>query len=265
MVQTLLLTQLAIGTRISELLALDVSDLLLEQQAVRIRWGKGRKPREVPLGERTAEALYEWLELRSEWLATRDGDGRFAGPEPTGLWLADRGRRLSPAAMSQILDEVCAHAGLKATVRNHDLRTMTARRWRREGVPIETIQQWLGHVDLAQTRRYVGDACADTSQYAEYCDLPRPGARKPSVRLPNAGKRSAATPAREELRPEPPQQPGTSLAPQGAAGELAQAVQALQALGQLQQSYPLLQQPGMVAALLQLLPGQQPATSGRPG
>jgi len=199
MAQSLFLLQCAIGTRRAELIALRPDDFDLHSKVVRIRRGKGGKYREVPMGERAFTALREWLQVRAAWLETREGDDRIRGEEPDALWLADRGRGLSFEGLSCLYDELARLAGLNASIRTHDLRHMTAQSWRRGGVPLETIQLWLGHSDLRTTKLYIRDAAPDTRQWAHFCDLPQvdqratigkeacpvvqPGAPKPDARI----------------------------------------------------------------------------------
>ncbi|MFN3651281.1 MAG: tyrosine-type recombinase/integrase [Armatimonadota bacterium] len=203
MAWALLLTQVAIGIRVSELLKLTVADLNFEQRVVKIRLGKGGKSREVPLGERTVTALREWLHVRELWLATRNGDRRVRSSVPQGLWLADRSRGLSVAAVSGLLDEVCFHAHVEVRIRIHDLRALTAQRWKRDGVPMEVIQTWLGHSDPGTTKVYVRSACADTREWARRCDLPlTPEQGRAAPSRPPVGQTEAPPAAPEPNRPE---------------------------------------------------------------
>lgn len=65
------------GIRRSELLELRLDSVALSQGTLRVQKGKGRKTRVLPLCERAATALRDWLELRErcdhEYLFTSTG------------------------------------------------------------------------------------------------------------------------------------------------------------------------------------------------
>lgn len=215
MARALVLTQLTVGTRVSELLDLKVSDLDLCQQVVHINHGKGDQEREVVLDDRATAALEVWLQVRRQWLDTRQESGRFRGGEPEAVWLADRGRRLSSQGVYALLDELTAGTPLAGKVRIHDLRHATAKRWFRDGVPLEQIQQRLGHSSRSTTEQYIRGASPNTRLWAERCGLPETAARGDSphaLGAPAAGDRPPVptpAPKNSELP-----RPGRSFRPQ---------------------------------------------------
>lgn len=68
------------GTRISELAGLGVGDVDMSVRMIRVV-GKGRRPRDVPFGTRTARALDRYLRIRK----------RHPYADERGLWLGQRG------------------------------------------------------------------------------------------------------------------------------------------------------------------------------
>jgi integrase len=138
------------GLRRSEAVALDVADLDLVGGELRVRRGKGKKPRQVTLPPSTVPALQDWLEVR--------------GPEPGSLFCAvlKSGRlvragagpaRLSPGAAWRI----CQERGRKGQIQApapHDLR----RTWIGDlldlGVDLATVQKMAGHASASTTASY---------------------------------------------------------------------------------------------------------------
>src|SRR5690349_13817737 len=85
------------GLRVSEAVALDLEDLRREgdRLTVRVRSGKGGKQRIVPLGRKAADALSEWLEVRSELIGQ--------GSPAAAVFLGRRGGRLSTRVARELV------------------------------------------------------------------------------------------------------------------------------------------------------------------
>lgn len=172
MTRALMLTEINTAMRVGELVALRVSDVDLCGGVVHVNHGKGDKSREIVISERTVEALREWLAVREAWLATREGNPRLRGTVPDALWLADRGRGLSTEGIYGVIDELCFFAGFDVKIRVHDIRHASAKRIYREGVPLEVIQQILGHTSRVVTEKYLIGASPDTKKWRECMALP---------------------------------------------------------------------------------------------
>lgn len=127
------------GLRVSELVALNVDDVDLQERVVRVRRGKGGKDRVVPLGSEAATAVAELVTLR----------GLAAG----ALFLNVRGRRLSTRSAYTIVHEGAERAGLP-DVHPHALRHTFATHLLSAGADIRAIQEMLGHASLSTTQRY---------------------------------------------------------------------------------------------------------------
>ncbi len=107
------------GTRLAEVAALAIADVEIEQLCVWVM-GKGRRPRQVPFGPRTAEAVNLYLRRRD--------DHRFA--EDTALWLGKRGP-LTSSGVSQIVVRRAREVGLD--IHPHMLRHTFSHRWLSKG------------------------------------------------------------------------------------------------------------------------------------
>jgi len=140
-----LLTLLAdLGLRVSEAVGLDVEHLTVESAVPVIRYtGKGGKifKRRVPPG--TYDALRAYLGRRK------------TGP----MFLSRYGNRLDRHAALRLVKAVAAEAGLLNAndLSPHSLRHQFATAARDQGVPLEDVQDAMGHADPRTTRRYDRD------------------------------------------------------------------------------------------------------------
>ncbi|HJR44133.1 MAG TPA: tyrosine recombinase XerC [Actinomycetota bacterium] len=136
------------GLRVAELCAIDLDDLDLRSGRVRVT-GKGRKERQVPLGDAGRRALTLYLgSARSVFLDKRpDGPDRFA------LFLNSRGNRLGVRGVRQLMTTYAAAEGLPP-VSPHALRHSFATHLLDGGADLRTVQELLGHENLATTQIY---------------------------------------------------------------------------------------------------------------
>lgn len=146
--RNLLLVAIQTGLRVSELIALRCTDIVLGAGAHVRCYGKGRKERATPLRREAAIALRAWL---------RD---RKAAPEDP-LFPNDRGHTLSRDAVEHL---VAKHVGAasakcpslrKKRVSPHVLRHTTAMELLQSGVDRSVIALWLGHESVETTQIYL--------------------------------------------------------------------------------------------------------------
>lgn len=133
------------GLRVSEALGLTRAAVDLDARLVRVL-GKGGKERIVPLGRPAAEAIRRYLALGRPHL-----DRRYR-PD---LFLNARGGALTRAGAFLILRRLAAKAGLEpGRVHPHLLRHSFATHLLEGGADLRSVQEMLGHADLATTERY---------------------------------------------------------------------------------------------------------------
>ena len=139
----LMLTQWRAGLRVSEALALDVSDLSLESDlpTIRVRSGKGRKARVVPVHPELAAAFRMALSYGN---VTK---GRLidAHRSTACRWVqaeVERAEWLGAIASDR-------------RVGTHTLRHSYARHLMMHGVPINYLSRWLGHSSIQTTPIYL--------------------------------------------------------------------------------------------------------------
>ncbi|MGZ5288753.1 MAG: site-specific tyrosine recombinase XerD [Actinomycetota bacterium] len=133
------------GLRISELTALDVDDLDLEEGAVRVL-GKGGKEREVPLGRFAREAVDAYLTRGRPALASAASRG--------ALFLNARGGRLTRQSGNRLLAIHVRTAGIESRVTPHSLRHSFATHLLEGGADVRVVQELLGHASVATTQIY---------------------------------------------------------------------------------------------------------------
>ena len=131
----------ATGLRISELVALNVGNIDLQQNCVRIN-----SKREVPFDHRLSLILGKFL--RSDRLDLLYDEKEEA------LFLNRRGKRLTRQGFWQIIKGYASRAGLGAKVTPQTLRHSFARRKLQNGIELRQLQQLLGHVYISSTRIY---------------------------------------------------------------------------------------------------------------
>lgn len=148
------------GLRLSELRGIDLADLDLVSQQVKVR-GKGRKERIVPLGDHAQRALRNYLLVRDRLLASRasraqgvSSTSAGARPSRSAVFLSERGARLSPRgiqhAMVGLLSSVDEGAGLST----HSLRHSFATHLVDAGADLRAVQELLGHASISTTQIY---------------------------------------------------------------------------------------------------------------
>ncbi|MFG2040211.1 tyrosine-type recombinase/integrase [Dactylosporangium sp. NPDC048998] len=135
-----------LGLRVGEVVALDLGDLGAERGHRTVRFtGKGGKPRRRALTPAVVWALDEYLEVR--------------GDAPGPLFATATGGRVDRHAVFRLVRRLARDAGVPAWERlsPHSLRHAFATAARDEGVPLEDVQDAMGHADPRTTRRYDRD------------------------------------------------------------------------------------------------------------
>jgi integrase/recombinase XerC len=140
----------ASGLRLSELAGLDVDDVNLSAQMVRVL-GKGGRERLVPFNKSTAKAIREYLKGR-ETLANIWPRARSRRSAP--LFLNYRGTRLTVRSVDRLVRRYAAASGVRTGVSPHALRHSFATHLLQRGADLRAIQEMLGHARLSTTQRY---------------------------------------------------------------------------------------------------------------
>jgi integrase/recombinase XerD len=143
--RALLETMYACGLRASEAIGLEVGDVDLEEGILRAR-GKGAKERLVPVGTAASGALTAYLER---------GRPRLVGDRwEARLFVNQRGAGLTRQGLYKIVQRHAATAGLAAKMSPHTLRHTFATHLLAGGCDLRSLQEMLGHADIATTQLY---------------------------------------------------------------------------------------------------------------
>jgi len=132
----------ACGLRISELAKLPLTDIALEESAVRVR-GKGSKVRLVPLGKTAIQKVRAWLTVRDTFR-----------PRTHHVFVGKQGRALSRTTVWRVVKHYARAANIKQNVTPHMLRHSFATHLLDNGADLRAVQEMLGHADIGTTQIY---------------------------------------------------------------------------------------------------------------
>jgi integrase/recombinase XerD len=135
----------ACGLRASEAVDLGVREVDLEAGILRAR-GKGSKERIVPVGSKAVTALRAYLERGRPVLVGLGEESR--------LFVNARGHRLTRQGLYKIVQRHARSAGLDDRMSPHTLRHTFATHLLAGGCDLRSVQEMLGHADVATTQLY---------------------------------------------------------------------------------------------------------------
>jgi integrase/recombinase XerD len=139
-------TLYATGMRVSELTGLKQSNVMAEQQLVRV-FGKGSKERLIPIGEPALHWIDEYTRRVRMTLAKnkRTNDAVF---------LNARGTPLSRVSVWTIVSNYTKKSGIDKEVHPHTFRHSFATHLLEGGADLRAVQEMLGHADISTTQIY---------------------------------------------------------------------------------------------------------------
>ena len=127
------------GLRLSELAALNVSDVDPYTESVRV-FGKGRKERICPIGAPALEAISRY----------RAAANVQSGP----LFINKQRQRISPRSIWLVLKRYLRHTSIPVAISPHKLRHSFATHMLDRGADLRSVQALLGHSSLSTTQIY---------------------------------------------------------------------------------------------------------------
>ena len=143
--RALLATLYATGTRASEVVNLKLGDISFDYGYLRC-FGKGSKERLVPMAARDLETLSRYI---------TDERARLAHGKVTAyVFLTKSGNRLTRESAWRIVKKYVLKAGLPGGVSPHTLRHSFATHLLSGGADLRSVQEMLGHVNIATTQIY---------------------------------------------------------------------------------------------------------------
>jgi integrase/recombinase XerC len=152
------------GLRLSELAALDLTDLDLPDRTLIVRIGKGGKSRILPIGSKAITAIENWLPHRA--IKT--------GVAPA-LFTSTRGTRLGQRSIELRLELWCKKKGIAEHIHPHMLRHSFASHLLESSQDLRAVQELLGHSNISTTQIYTH---LDFQHLADIYDKAHPRAKK---------------------------------------------------------------------------------------
>ena len=154
------------GLRLAELVSLDLNQLDLRDASLQVV-GKGRKTRQLPIGDQAIKAIDRWLEIRDH----------LANLNETALFVSQRGTRLSPRSVQLRLKRWGLASGTQGKLHPHRLRHSFASHMLESSGDLRAVQELLGHADISTTQIYTH---LDFQHLAEVYDNAHPREKKTS-------------------------------------------------------------------------------------
>jgi integrase/recombinase XerD len=142
--KALLTTLYATGMRVSELLALTITDVEMGKGDVLRVLGKGEKTRLVPLGKYAYDILLHYIQQARPSLGGQKSDYVFPSPHSS--------KPLTRQRLFQLVQKAGQQAGIK--ISPHGLRHSFATHLLENEADLRSVQLMLGHSDLATTQIY---------------------------------------------------------------------------------------------------------------
>lgn len=155
------------GLRLSELAALNLSDIDLPDNSLIVRSGKGGKARLLPIGSKAVTAINNWLQLRLKNVAASE----------SALFVSTRGTRLGTRSIELRLELWCKKKGIDEPVHPHMLRHSFASHLLESSQDLRAVQELLGHSNISTTQIYTH---LDFQHLADVYDKAHPRAKKKS-------------------------------------------------------------------------------------
>jgi tyrosine recombinase XerC len=134
------------GIRLSELIGLNINDMQPKERVIKV-FGKGRKQRILPVGERALNAIEEYLKTRA------DLRGKISSVD-LPLFLTTGGKRMYPQAVGLLVRKYIRQVSEVEKQSPHVLRHSFATHLLNRGADLRAVKELLGHESLSTTQVY---------------------------------------------------------------------------------------------------------------
>lgn len=137
-------TFLTTGMRLSELVSIDITDIVNDHFNI---IGKGNKERTVYLTDNCLQLIYSYILVRAKYIGDKDIDA---------LFISTRKKRISNRAVQSTIDKYLKKAGFDTSIYStHKLRHTAATLMYKYGnVDIRALKDILGHSNVSTTQIY---------------------------------------------------------------------------------------------------------------
>ncbi len=141
--RAILETLYSTGMRVSELVGLNMDSIDFIGGVAKV-FGKGRKERLTPIGDKALRAIRTYLDKRG---AKKLNDKK-------AVFLNKNGTRLTDRSVRRIVDKYIRRAALREDISPHTLRHSFATHLLNRGADLRSVQELLGHMNLSTTQIY---------------------------------------------------------------------------------------------------------------
>ena len=131
------------GLRVSELVGLNKENVDFISGVLKV-FGKGKKERLAPIGDRALRAVRSYLEKL----------GTSKIKEKKAVFLNKSGRRMSDRAVRRVVEKYIRKTSLSEKISPHSLRHSFATHMLDRGADLRSVQELLGHANLSTTQIY---------------------------------------------------------------------------------------------------------------
>jgi len=131
------------GIRVSELVSLNIENIDLIAGVVKVR-GKGKKERMALLGNESQKSLRSYLREKSALGET----------ERHAVFLNRFGGRISDRSIRRLIDKYVKKCSIEQKISPHSIRHSFATHLINNGADLRSVQELLGHKNLATTQIY---------------------------------------------------------------------------------------------------------------
>jgi integrase/recombinase XerC len=152
------------GLRLSELSALNLVDIDLQERQLDVLLGKGGKSRRLPIGKKAIKAIQQWLAVRPSKSANEQA-----------VFTSARGTRLGNRSIQLRLKQWCIKKGVAESVHPHMLRHSFATHLLEASQDLRSVQELLGHENISTTQIYTH---LNFQHLADVYDQAHPRAKK---------------------------------------------------------------------------------------
>ena len=134
----------ATGIRVTELVSLRIEDVNLNSGYIKVK--KKNSERHIPLGNRSLKCLKEYIEKVRPLLIRTE--------EEKTLFINTNGQKMTRQGYWKILKQYKEQAKIDKDITPHTIRHSFAVHMLQNGAEIKTVQELLGHTDVASTMMY---------------------------------------------------------------------------------------------------------------
>ncbi|MFA5339372.1 MAG: tyrosine recombinase XerC [Candidatus Omnitrophota bacterium] len=150
--RAILETLYSTGIRVSELVGLNM-DYIDQIGGIIKVFGKGKKERIVPIGERALQAIRDYLKARRP-VAKETKSRTSMEVRDKALFFNKNGGRLTDRSIRRIINKYITKASIQQKISPHTLRHSFATHMLDHGADLRSVQELLGHANLSTTQIY---------------------------------------------------------------------------------------------------------------